>query len=92
MSDPAAEAADRAVDSEPDATDYTYGDVVAAAREALKPIRSRHYPVELAHSLTGRHKTVCAHCHQRGFFTLEREHGDWPCADAKDAYTTEELS
>lgn len=104
MSDPAAEAAQRAwverygelmadrYHDKADDVDDVAAFVNAAAREALKPIRARHYPVELAHTISGQHKTVCAHCHRRGFFTLESEHGDWPCPDAKDAYATEELA
>ena len=47
----------------------------AAAREALKPIRERHIPTAIYQ--VGR---VCAHDGHR-----------WPCADALDSYSTEEL-
>ena len=63
----------------------------AAAREALAPIRARHYaithmtddnldPVDLG----GEH---CAHCRDE-----YGEPAEWPCADALDAYSPEELT
>jgi hypothetical protein len=53
----------------------------SAAREALKPIRTRHYRVPVDDN----DAPVCASC-----WGPNGPRG-WPCPDALDAYTTEEL-
>ena len=76
MSDPAVEAAQRAWLSRGVPTKFAIVDLADAAREALKPIRERHQQVCIY--AVGR---VCKHDGHR-----------WPCADALDAYSTEELN
>lgn len=77
MSDPAAEAAQRALES------HTGGVLQMAdiAREALAPFRDRHRPFTRDYP-GGDGRTVCAYC-------LGPK--DWPCPDAVDAYTSAEL-
>jgi len=58
-------------------------DLIASAREALAPIRSRHRPLT-RHVSYGSPETerVCVYC---------LGPVKWPCLDAIDAYSTEEL-
>lgn len=78
MSDPAIEAAQRALLQSPNFPVGGYGE--ACAREALKPIRELHKPRPDRYAVQ---LTVCDGC---GWTTK------WPCATAKLIYTTEELS
>lgn len=75
MSDPVFEAVTRAV---------AFGDYsqTAAAREALKPVRAKHYPV----GYTNRQR-CCVSC-----FNNIGKPMLWPCDTAKLIYTTEELN
>ena len=82
MSDPAVEAAERAlghpipVKPLPEFAPYSTV-AITAAREMAKPIRDLHKPVQIA----GTDLTVCrAGCYDY-----------WPCDTAKLIYTTEEL-
>lgn len=80
MSDPAIEAARRAVNG---GLGFPNGPVdafaVSAAREALKPIKARHRPVKkYAHPDSGLDCIACSK--------------PWPCPDALDTYNTEELN
>lgn len=87
--DPAEEAARRVEDRDPIAPALDpLGSMVDAAREALGPIRKRHHLVHLAaQDATGTPATVCARCRDvHGFRVV------WPCDDALDAYTSEELT
>lgn len=93
MSDPAVEAARCAWESSDDDISqnipyragepgiWTPAPMEAAAREALKPIRDRHRPFTRDYP-GGDGRTVCNHC---------LGPRDWPCPDALDAYTSEEL-
>lgn len=78
MTDPAVDAAQRAYGVFiGEATER--GFAIAAAREALKPIRELH-----RHGIwepTG--KPYCIHCRHREV--------EWPCPTARLIYTTEEL-
>ena len=82
MSDPAVEAADRRAFS----LLYGYGprlrrdDLIAAAREALAPIRALHTRAGIQLMLDGQRYTICDHCEM-----------PWPCATAELAYPSEEL-
>ena len=79
MSDPAIEAAQRAM-KEVHGNFYPSHDQILAVREALKPLRSRHRKVR---TLNG---DVCHHCwNSMGYYM------QWPCPDALDIYSTEEL-
>lgn len=83
MNDPAIEAAQRAVAAVPNAADYTYGELVDTAREALKPIRDRHRPYDRPISYgSPETERVCNYC----LGPIK-----WPCPDARDAYSNEEL-
>lgn len=65
------------------------GDEIAAAREALAPVREIHRPVvKHFHGLLGA-RTVCEHCYHPAAFGVA---GLWPCDTALTCYTTEELS
>ncbi|AXQ64978.1 hypothetical protein SEA_RENAUD18_71 [Mycobacterium phage Renaud18] len=78
MSDPVVEAARRA---QPWRQGKTHLLAVAAAREALKPIRAKHFPVNYINR-------------QRCCVTCFDSNGDphlWPCEVAPLIYTTEEL-
>ena len=78
MSDPTIEAAQRAMHGWQ--TPLVKGTAIDAAREALKPLRSRHRKVR---TLNG---DVCHHCwNSMGYYM------QWPCPDALDIYSTEEL-
>ncbi len=79
MTDPAIEAAQKIWEChEPP---YWSSALVAAAREALKPIRQKHYPVAYINR-----QRCCVKCYDdKGKPHL------WPCPPALDAYTTEEL-
>lgn len=84
MSDPAFEAARRAWVASGRAPLPTRQDLrlhTSAAREALKPIRTRHYRV----LVDDNDAPVCASCWG------PNGPREWPCPDALDAYTTEEL-
>lgn len=74
MSDPAIEAAQRALVATRGHGNSTICEI-AAAREALKPIRELHTPK--AALFAG---VACAECRN-----------EWPCDTAKLIYTTEEL-
>ncbi|UCR74427.1 hypothetical protein Ritam007_53 [Mycobacterium phage Ritam007] len=79
MSDPAVEAAARAWEWYPVPKDIPLvvrSVPLAAAREALKPIRELHYPID-EH---GDSVEECSECRHR-----------WPCDTAKLIYTSEEL-
>lgn len=89
--EPAIEAAIRAVPTEVSTWVGPGRFALRGAREALKPIRELHYPVTCASLADGRHKTVCAHCHRRGFYTTAPESGDWPCDTARLVYSADEL-
>lgn len=73
MSDPAVEAAQRVMDKVAHRSGHVQR--VAAAREALKPIRELHMPEPYAQG-----PDYCAECDHQ-----------WPCGTAKLIYTTEEL-
>lgn len=86
MSDPAADAAQRAM-GECIAACGDPGEQLgavlndlsrAAAREALLPLRELHRPVD---GDPGGYMKVCQHCDTA-----------WPCEDALSLYTTEELN
>lgn len=78
MSDPAAEAVNRAYES---SDDYLRdGPMLAAAREALKPIRELHRPVSV------RDEEVCGECSNMATQI------DWPCRTARLVYPEGELS
>lgn len=83
--DPAVEAAQRAWAAfDPTRTERNTTVLlqVAAAREALQPIRDRHRPFTRDFP-GGDGRTVCTYC---------LGPRDWPCLDARDAYPSEELS
>ncbi|UTN91516.1 hypothetical protein SEA_PERIWINKLE_62 [Gordonia phage Periwinkle] len=87
MSDPAEGAAQRAWDS----TEGRPVSVqrVAAAREAMNPVRELHHPIREKWGLGGE-ADVCAHClltDRNG----RRFHDLWPCDTARLVYTTEEI-
>lgn len=78
MADPAIEAGNRVFKQFSELanpTQYT----VAAAREALKPVRELHTPYTV--SEPDGEWSFCAH-----------SHNSWPCETAKLIYTTEELA
>lgn len=83
MTDPAEEAVRR---SRHYGDEHSWEDKVsglAAAREALEPIRDRHRPFDRpVRYMSKETERVCAHC------LGPRK---WPCPDALDSYTTEEL-
>lgn len=85
MSDPAIEAAQRAWDS-PYWHTYTACSegslAVAAAREALKPIRELHRPFTRDYP-GGDGRTVCNHC---------LGPVNWPCTTAIYSYASDEVS
>lgn len=89
MTDPAIEAAQRAWDA------VTFGEpfdgFVAAAREALKPIRELHQTITDPiwwHKLHPDDPDEYTHCRCQVAATGYQL---WPCATAKLIYTTEEL-
>lgn len=77
MSDPAVDAATRVMT-------YPSKTEIACAREALDPIRSRHRPYArpISYGSTETER-VCRYC----LGPIK-----WPCPDARDAYSSEELS
>jgi len=76
MSDPAVVAAQRAMKAVHDYPEPNY-DLIVAAREALKSIRDRHKPARFIVCDTGPFCPICD--------------VDWPCADARDSYSTKEI-
>jgi hypothetical protein len=87
--DPAIEAAQRVWDEieDNDATfdpvlDIECAELVDAAREALAPIRERHRPYDRPIYGSAQTERVCRHC----LGPIK-----WPCPDARDAYSSEEL-
>ncbi len=90
MSDPAFEAAQRVWDEieENDGSfdpvlDIECAELVDAAREALAPIRARHRPYDrTVHYGSSETERVCNYC----LGPIK-----WPCPDARDAYSSEEL-
>ncbi|WP_074133291.1 hypothetical protein [Mycolicibacterium houstonense] len=86
MSDPAIEAAQRAVKlSDPTwAVDSRYGGI--AAREMAKPIRELHKPIQIGDS-RGLYSAWCAECNGS-----DGHPSEWPCDTAKAVYSTEELA
>jgi hypothetical protein len=91
VSDPAVEAAQRALDDMPMlgescATQTVLKALVLetgadAAREALKPVRELHYAVQWTNR-----RRCCVHCSDSSGSPVE-----WPCATARLVYTSEEL-
>ncbi|ABE67550.1 hypothetical protein PBI_PMC_49 [Mycobacterium phage PMC] len=84
MSDPAVEAAARAWEWYPVPKDIPLvvrSVPLAAAREALKPIRHKHRPVAYVNR-----QTCCVTC-----FDENGKPHLWPCETAKLIYTSEEL-
>lgn len=84
MSDPAIEAAQRALES------HTGGVLQMAdiAREALKPIRELHKPLFVeAQDATGTDAELCDVCRNERGYRVE-----WPCETAKLIYSAEELA
>jgi hypothetical protein len=81
VSDPAAEAAQRAHDESPNpiGSGPSHGEI-RAAREALRLIRELHKP-EVVRSPDDEQWTECTSCYG----------AHWPCATAKLIYTSEEL-
>ncbi len=84
MTDPAIEAARKAVNG---GLGFPNGPVdafaVQAAREALEPIRDRHRPFDRPVGFMSKEtERVCTYC---------MGPKKWPCLDALDAYSTEEL-
>lgn len=77
MSDPAVKAAITAMFTEKEPT--VRATAIAAAREALAPIRDLHQPARDGAW------TVCAHCSAGGSFVR------WPCDTALLAYSDHEL-
>lgn len=80
MSDPAVEAARRAHPSDCPGCTEILGEV-AAAREALAPIRELHRPVD------GRVYRYCAECYPYGSI----DNTEWPCATARLVYSEGEM-
>lgn len=80
MSDPAAEAARRAVLFTGAGVGLCVQDMENAAREALKPIRERHVSQREFDYIKYEWVTRCRECRR-----------EWPCDTAKDAYATEDL-
>lgn len=85
MSDPAVEAAECAAAT----AEYTgRGLVIAAAREALAPIRELHRP----HTEGGwEDEPYCLTCAHETRTSRDLSYQPWPCATARLVYTTEEL-
>ena len=81
MSDPAVKAAEIATSSGEIDGLTPLGIALRSARTALQPIRDRHRPFTRDYP-GGDGRTVCNHC---------LGPRDWPCPDALDAYTSEEL-
>lgn len=75
MSDPAIEAAHRAGGGWYSARE------MEAAREALKPIREKHYAVQYIN-----HTKCCVSC-----WNCKGQPYAWPCPTARLVYSTEEL-
>lgn len=86
MTDPAGEAARRAWESEGWPVDELveerkdYWLAVAAAREALAPLRKLHRMVSKRNGWSGHYEDICIHCQDL-----------WPCDTAKLVYPNEEL-
>ncbi len=80
MSDPAVDAANRVWQSDADPTVLPS---VAAAREALKPLRDLHKPVDRGDGTKG-----CNHC----WDCYDDYPKEWPCDTAELIYSTEELA
>lgn len=85
--DPAIEAARRADFKTPSYQEYEYGDLIAAAREALKPIRELHKPVPCCPG-DACDMLLCSTCHDPHSRNLPMR---WPCPTARLIYTTTEL-
>ena len=84
--DPAVQAAQRAF-ARIENDELTYAperakDMIAAAREALAPIREMHRPFQRVDYPGADGRTVCNHC---------LGPTDWPCLTARLCYTTDEL-
>jgi len=82
VADPAIEAAQRHADTLPYGPQGRIGsrDLIAAAREALKPIRELHKPITMCGV------TCCQRCR-----TPDGASAGWPCETAKLVYSSEEL-
>lgn len=78
MSDPAVKAAITAIFTEKEPT--VRATAIAAAREALAPIRDLHRPTH-----ENGQRAVCEHCSAGASFVR------WPCDTARLAYTDREL-
>lgn len=87
MSDPAIEAVRRAREASGEAyLDQMTDGQLEVAREALKPIRGRHKPVSHPKILQGRpYCSYCWNCYDDCPVL-------WPCDDAKDAFSEEEIA
>lgn len=81
MSNPVDEAVQRALDADPGAEGYGYGDMEEAARQALGPVRIKHRPLPYINR-----QRCCVSC----WDAKGRPHL-WPCPTAPLAFSTEEL-
>lgn len=84
MSDPAVEAVGRAC-----VYTGTMGDLpIAAVREALKPLRQLHYPIDGQ----GQYPVCVTCCTTEGGPLVAGSPIEWPCATARLVYPESELS